>query len=185
VSMRSIASRTGKILFAVGLGVLAITAYVHLDDWKSGIDAELTSAQTDNRALNDRIERLQAQLAMLEGPNNERLVWQVTAIGELPRVVQEELTQLTVQTGNNLRNISPDHAVEFGSADARGLRLEFDGTLDQVVEMLDLIEAHDPPILIEQATLRRITTLGERAAQPAVIVQLNLVVPYALLEAGG
>lgn len=179
----SIISRGFALFIVAGLGVLVWFAILRpAYDWKNDTLAQLAASQSENAILISSISKLNAERAQLSGDTSLAIIWSAKRMGEATALVQSEISNLAAEHGIMLRSVTPVPSKNIPFTNAIGFRIEGEATLDKLVPFLVAIEAYTPALIIENATLRRLSRPGRTAAQPDVFVQLNLIAPVELGE---
>ncbi|MCW3783543.1 type II secretion system protein GspM [Defluviimonas salinarum] len=151
-------------------------------DWRRSIETELATAGAEYKRLSESLDALTVRKRRLTETGGQLALWQARQTGEATARVQSVVTELARASGANLRALGPGPSHEFGLVQAVSLRLESEATLDQLSALLQKLEFHAPPLLVETATLRRLNRPGHATEQPLLFVQIDILAPVNLSE---
>lgn len=166
------------------LGVVALLIWLAvaqpLQTWrKAQLDAR-ADAIAETQKLQSSIATLRAERNRYDVDGQLDILWQAERSGAATAMIQSEISRMAREQGVSLRAISPARQRDLSLADAVGIRIELEAALDQLSDFLRVVEYHSPALLIERATLRRLSKPGSALAQPLVFAQIDLAAPFVL-----
>jgi len=171
------------ILLALGAIIaliLWLTVLAPLAAWRADRLSTLEQETSALARLEQRVAAMTRERAALSSQGDLGIAWSADRIGAATARVQSELNRLAATHGVTLRAIAPVRARELPGLDSAGFRIEGEATLDRLVPFLVALDHHGPALLVEKATLRRLTRPGAPTAQPVLFVQMDLLAPVRL-----
>ncbi len=154
-----------------------------LYDRRNTTDAEIATLGVEGARLSDTVASLLAVRDGLTGADTDGMVWNAEEAGQASALVQARLSNLARARGLAFRSVAPLPTRDLPLTQAIGFRLEFDTPLDRLTDFLIAVEGDLPLLVVERATLRRVSrpeTPATPQLQPEVFVQIDLVAPVAL-----
>jgi hypothetical protein len=180
--MKRIAKRYIWIAFALAGFTLAIVlVVVPAMQWRVDIEAAYENERQEQVRLIGQIRDLEIRRARLSQDEGQIPLWEAARIGEANARIQQALGRIGDESGLSFQSVIPSNPGDVPLVTSVGFRVEIEGTFDRIVSLLGRLESHNPPLLIERATLRRLSRPGERSSQPLLMVQLDLHAPVDLL----
>ncbi len=178
-------SRVMALLVVVGFMMLALVAIVQpLAAWRNATLVTAEAAIVETQRLMAGMSSLRTERAQLSGSGIDALVWPGERLGELTARVQGRISELAVRHGLQLRSITPTGTRALPLTSAVGFRIESETTLDRLVGFLREVEHHSPGLIVDRATLRRLSRPGDEPLQPVLFLQIDIVAPVAATEDG-
>ncbi len=171
------------ILLALGAVfslLLWLGALAPLATWKADRLSTLQQERSALAGLEQRVTAMARESAALSSREDLGIAWQADRRGAATARVQSELNRLATTHGVTLRAIAPVRVRALPGLDSAGFRIEGEAPLDRLVPFLVTLDHHGPALMIEKATLRRLTRPGAPTAQPVLFVQMDLLVPMRL-----
>lgn len=163
--------------------LIALTLYLVFRPvliWRDTAFSQLESAIQEREHLQQTLARLSQERAALREVDLSSQLWIASQPGAATARVQSRLSELAAQNGLSLRSVTPVGERELPATRAIGIRLEMEATLDRLVSLLLAAEYHQPSLIIETATLRRLTRSEASSRQPTLFLQLQIVAPIRI-----
>ncbi|WP_339691982.1 hypothetical protein [Celeribacter baekdonensis] len=148
-----------------------------LSRWKLGVEVQFDTETSRIVQLQERLSSLQHDLSSASDLPTQDLLWTAPQIGEVTAKIQSTLTNQARDSGLALRSIAPTGAEEEDFATFAKFRLEGEVRLDSTLNFLRKLEGNAPPLLVRNATLRRLNRPGNAEEYPLLFIQLELVAP--------
>lgn len=149
-------SRALALLLTVALMVLAWIAVVEpAIVWKRQALRDAARAEASYLRLINGVAALEQDHQTIQSAPLEDVIWRPTEGRALILDVQSALADLAQDTGVTFSAVSPAQSQRDMGAETVALALELRAPLDAVLSFVKAVEDHEPPLIIESATLRR------------------------------
>lgn len=173
----------------LGIGQFVVRPVVA---WHQSVNARLADTLAEIARLDQTLLALAAERQALTGSHDLDLIWAAEQSGQASAMVQGRLSDLARDQGLALRSISPLPVRDLPLAQGVGFRIELEASLDRLIPYLVALEHSIPLLVIERATLRRLTRAGEPvdspaapSLQPELFVQIDVIAPVQIAAAEG
>ena len=175
--MRLLSAHRGNLLL---LGVVATLGALwmgvaRLSQWTDDRLSRHASAVRDVAGLRSALADLSVERAALAAGDLTAFAHQGETRSEATALVQDLLGRLASGTGVQLASLTPLGTLPLPIGEAIGFRVEGEAGLDAWTGLIGAIEAHDPPLVVREAVLRRLSRVPEPSGQPYVYVQLDVL----------
>lgn len=175
-----------SFLALAGLAGLAALVWLAILEpaaaWKATQFRERDATAEKIAALRDSISRLKAERAGLDAGTDDGIIWPARQMGEATARVQSEISAAASANGVSLRSITPTDSGSLPVARTVSFRIEAEARLDALRDFLVALEFNSPALLIDRATLRRVSRVDDDGAQPLLFAQIEITAPVSAAE---
>jgi len=168
------------IILLLILGMFWVALVDPLINFRRDLSSSITAAQAEKSRLTRSIANLNRQLANTTASNVSEQIWRARQSGEAIARIQAQLGRLSQLHGVTLRSITPTNATGMPYTETTALRVEGEANLAQLEATLLEIEKHTPALLVDRATIRRLSRTERRSEQPYVFFQLDITAPIQI-----
>lgn len=166
------------------LGLFWLAILLPLSVWKSDTTRQIVDTRLELASLQQSLAAMVQERNALTLGGSEGMIWTAAQLGQVTALVQARVSELAKQHGLSLRSITPSQNRGIQSAGTVSFRLELEAPLDRLTDFLVALEYNSPALAVEQSTLRRLNRPGPVTEQPALFVQLDILAPIVIADAG-
>lgn len=170
------ASRYLALLLTLAVFALAWVAVVEpAITWKREAIDDAARTQANHVRLISGVSALELDHQSIQSAPLQEAIWRSNEGRSLMLDIQSTLAETAQTAGISFSAISPAQSQMDINAEVLALALEFHAPLDAVLEFVQAVESHHPPLIIEAATLRRTQSLQVETDQPVLQASFRVV----------
>ncbi|GFE51959.1 hypothetical protein So717_37120 [Roseobacter cerasinus] len=144
-------------------------------EWKRQALRAAAQAEATYLRLLTTHSTLQQDRDAFQSIPTDQAIWHPTDGRAVTLDVQTALGQLAEQAGTTLSAVSPAQSDMALGTEALALTVELRAPLDAVLRLIEAVETHVPPLIIDAATLRRAQSAGFETNLPVVQASFRVV----------